>query len=741
MAQALSAAEPPIGVERAHCVVLADGTRLGALDLPIGCDAEANRRVIAHEIAARHAWPILGWFLQGAYSDCALLRGPRGITVSREHVHLAAELTDAEAINSSTLHDRAGWTVFLQELWGRADLHAAAFYDSEHPEPDTHTQRVETDRLAVEVSGPLPSLSVAPSIDMIELDVRVAGASIGVARLPVALGEVSPSAIRAAITQQSSFELCRAAVREGVLGQPRDSGGSLRTRLATRRHTATGAVASVRAFPALPNESRQAQGEPFNYDRHHFESIFARASDPWSYVTGYEQFKYEQTLALVQPGRIPRALELACAEGRFTRQLAPRVDELLAMDISTVALERARAACVGFSNVQFGQLDLVTDQIPSGFDLITCCEVLYYLGSEEALLAVGAKLRGALAPGGRLVLAHTNVTVDDPNETGLEWDVPFGAKRIGELLATVPDLHFARELRTELYRIQVFERAADRQQAHKTTPRGQPEAVENAPYVAPDAYLAEHFRRPGELRATRAGAQLTTIPRLPILMYHDVAPVSENGVWRYRVTPNAFASQLEYLRHAGFRGVTLAEWRAAMHYRRPLPERSVIITFDDAYRSFTKYAFPLLQQYGFPAVVFVACGFAGAMNAWDEGVEQVPLLDWPEIRELASCGIEFGSHSMTHSPMTGLTNAEVLHESAQSKAILERELQRPVTAFAYPYGDTDAVVQQLVGRSGYSVALTTRFARAGFNDSPLALPRLDVSAHDDLATFIRNLDA
>jgi peptidoglycan/xylan/chitin deacetylase (PgdA/CDA1 family) len=91
--------------------------------------------------------------------------------------------------------------------------------------------------------------------------------------------------------------------------------------------------------------------------------------------------------------------------------------------------------------------------------------------------------------------------------------------------------------------------------------------------------------------------------------------------------------------------------------------------------------------------------------------------------------------------MTALSNAEVLHEAAQSKAVLERELGTPVTAFAYPYGDTDDVVQQLVAQCGYSVALTTRFERAGFHDSTMALPRVEVTAGEDLATFIRNLGA
>jgi peptidoglycan/xylan/chitin deacetylase (PgdA/CDA1 family) len=177
-----------------------------------------------------------------------------------------------------------------------------------------------------------------------------------------------------------------------------------------------------------------------------------------------------------------------------------------------------------------------------------------------------------------------------------------------------------------------------------------------------------------------------------------------------------------------------------MHYRKALPERSVIFTFDDAYRSFSTYAFPLLQKYGFPAIVFVPSGFVGGMNAWDRGIaDQVPILDWDEMRQLAAYDVEFGAHSMTHQPMTALSNAEVLHEASQSKTILERDLGKRVTAFAYPYGDNDHIVQQLVAQCGYDVALTTRSQRAQFQDAPMALPRIEVSSHDNLATFIKNL--
>ena len=76
------------------------------------------------------------------------------------------------------------------------------------------------------------------------------------------------------------------------------------------------------------------------------------SEDPWAYETPYERTKYQQTLELIPNGKIGRALELACAEGRFTRLLAPRWERLIAADFSQVALQRAEAAASA-ANVQF----------------------------------------------------------------------------------------------------------------------------------------------------------------------------------------------------------------------------------------------------------------------------------------------------------------------------------------------------------------------------------------------------
>ena len=210
--------------------------------------------------------------------------------------------------------------------------------------------------------------------------------------------------------------------------------------------------------PPTANDSGTDHSISHGFDRHHFESVFAAEQDPWHYDTAFEQRKYEQTLAIIEGRRHSRVLELACAEGAFTQILAGHVDELLATDISQVALTRARARCASHPNVSYQQLDLRHSDLPGTFDLIVCSEVLYYLNDVSHLRNIARRLADALEPDGILVITHCNVLRDDPSQPGLAWAVPFGAKVIGETIAETPGLQLERELQTALYRVQRFRR-------------------------------------------------------------------------------------------------------------------------------------------------------------------------------------------------------------------------------------------------------------------------------------------
>jgi peptidoglycan/xylan/chitin deacetylase (PgdA/CDA1 family)/ubiquinone/menaquinone biosynthesis C-methylase UbiE len=498
------------------------------------------------------------------------------------------------------------------------------------------------------------------------------------------------------------------------------------------------------------------------YDRDHFEDLFSGKTDPWHYTSPYEQTRYKQTLSLVPKIRIAKALELACAEGHFTVQLAPRVGSLTATDISQVALERAAERCRHLQNILFQQVDLTTDPLPEDLDLIVCSQVLYYFGGgRKELRDIAHKFAQALKPEGYLLMAHDHQIIDEPEQAGFDYSTTFGAKVISDTFASVPSLLLVKEIWTPLYRVQLFQRCpamghSGRHHAPEIIRLSQqptPLPPEVAVYAHPKAGFISRRAIPLARRLARrvwrvvirsivrfpvlCKALLRQTCSLPILAFHRVAPTGAPALAPYRVTPEAFEEQLRFLREAGFYSVTLADWQTAMAARRPLPGRALAITFDDGFRDFYQYAFPLLKKYGFSATVFLVADLIGKSNLWDAAYgEEIPLMGWEEIRQLRAEGVQFGSHSASHPYLASLTTDEIRQEGMRSRTLLERGLGVPVTAFAYPYGDFDAAVEDIIEACGYTVALSCQAELSRFQDRPLALPRIEINGEEDLPGFV-----
>lgn len=144
--------------------------------------------------------------------------------------------------------------------------------------------------------------------------------------------------------------------------------------------------------------------------RRKMDRVFGRGSDPYRYdASPYEVARLEGMAKALEGRRYGKALEVGAAEGHFTRRLAGMSDRVMALELSPVALERARAATAGLP-VDFTETDVRAWNGRGGpFDVVVLGEVLYYLDKplvreefEEAL----ALIAGWVAPGGRLLLAH-----------------------------------------------------------------------------------------------------------------------------------------------------------------------------------------------------------------------------------------------------------------------------------------------------------------------------------------------
>ncbi|WP_139276421.1 glycosyltransferase, partial [Pararhizobium antarcticum] len=187
--------------------------------------------------------------------------------------------------------------------------------------------------------------------------------------LLVGTAKEAVSAARAFRTARSFEHLAigrrlKSIARKAALDSYRDRRTpALQSRL--ERHQA--AITAAMEAPAIGETSGSDLTQQSNADV--WEEVFS-VPDPWKYTSSYEQRKYEYTLEILPEGDIGKALELACAEGHFTVQLADRVVELIAADISTTALERAKERCANKSNIDYKIINIMTDELPAGQDLI-----------------------------------------------------------------------------------------------------------------------------------------------------------------------------------------------------------------------------------------------------------------------------------------------------------------------------------------------------------------------------------
>lgn len=458
----------------------------------------------------------------------------------------------------------------------------------------------------------------------------------------------------------------------------------------------------------------------------YWESVFGDR-DPWEYDNSYETLKYRQTLAALPPGRIGRALELACAEGHFTQLLAGRVESLLATDIAPPAVERAAERCAQFHNAEFARLDLLTDPIPGRFDLIVCSEVLYYVHDGDALWQLVEKFADALTDDGALVVAHGNLLVDDPNSTGFPWPHGFGAKRIGEYLSQHPALQLEHEVRTPLYRIQRFRRT------HEA--------------LVPTIELTDAAKRLPDRVAQqvrwRGGRDIGTADSwhdFPILMYHRIATDGPSALAQYRLDPSRFEAQLALLRAEGWSGLSLDRLILAVWNRQPLPPKSVMLTFDDAYCDFAESALPLLHRYEFPATVFAPAGKLGGYADWDAYLgEPAPLLTAEDVRRLVDNDVAIGSHGHSHRALPTSSPGDQFRELANSRAELAQLVGRAVDTIAYPFGDYTAALRRAAADCGYHAGFTCDHGWVTAAADPLLLPRIEVRADYDSERFAQVL--
>jgi peptidoglycan/xylan/chitin deacetylase (PgdA/CDA1 family) len=221
---------------------------------------------------------------------------------------------------------------------------------------------------------------------------------------------------------------------------------------------------------------------------------------------------------------------------------------------------------------------------------------------------------------------------------------------------------------------------------------------------------------------------------VPILMYHSISENSSPAFRPFTVTPETFEAQLRYLCENGYHTLTTTQFITA---EGKLPQKPVILTFDDGFEDFHSVALPLLKQYGCTATLYMTTGEIGGTSRWlaADGEGDRPIMNWSQITDIMANGVEIGAHTVSHPPLDMLPLAQARDEIAQSKQTLEQHLETPITSFAYPFGYNSRAVREMVRDAGFSSACAVRYAMSSPDDNPFALARHIVRRDTDIRQF------
>ncbi|MGC1428414.1 MAG: polysaccharide deacetylase family protein [Albidovulum sp.] len=225
-------------------------------------------------------------------------------------------------------------------------------------------------------------------------------------------------------------------------------------------------------------------------------------------------------------------------------------------------------------------------------------------------------------------------------------------------------------------------------------------------------------------------------PAVDILMYHSV---SDRG-GATSIHPRVFAGQMRAISEAGVDVISLDDYLAAKAGQKTLAKRSVVVTFDDGFQDFAEVAWPEMRSHGFLPIVYLPTGFVGGAEGW-RGIATPPrpLMGWDTARALAGQGVEFGSHTVTHPDLNGLTDSDLDAELTQSRALIEARLGCPVRHFAPPYGIARPKIRARISKV-YATSVGTRLGSASLRSDAHDLPRIEMYYFTDLNRWRAQLD-
>ena len=201
------------------------------------------------------------------------------------------------------------------------------------------------------------------------------------------------------------------------------------------------------------------------------------------------------------------------------------------------------------------------------------------------------------------------------------------------------------------------------------------------------------------------------------LVYHRVGDSKYPST---NVSVEEFEAHLQYLKQQDFKVLTMSD--ALKHLKEPGErQKAVVITIDDGYKSFFENGLPLLKKYGFPATLFINTETVGGSS----------YMDWAQLAKCVEAGIEIGNHSHSHAyflnEQAPLRYSLFKEDVQLAQNIIEEKLKLKPSIFAYPYGEFDPGMSDVVEEMGFAAALAQNSGVMHAASTPFSLPRFPMA--------------
>lgn len=219
---------------------------------------------------------------------------------------------------------------------------------------------------------------------------------------------------------------------------------------------------------------------------------------------------------------------------------------------------------------------------------------------------------------------------------------------------------------------------------------------------------------------------------VPVICYHSINE-DPSGKSPIIISKEKLRENLQTIKNDGYTTLTMAELNDYLFNDKPIPEKSVVITFDDGYMDNYTNAFPILKEFNMNATIFVISDYL---------TRGEPYLTPKEVKEMSDYGIDIESHTVSHVKLSTLSYEDQLKELKDSKEAIENITGKPIISIAYPEGKFNEDTKKATIEAGYSMGFTIDRGYADRSDNAAQLNRICVDytyKPKDIEKVLKNL--